>query len=336
MQCPKCNLEISEDSKFCPNCGVEISKCEKESLEPKLESSIVKSDAEKKYDYYRLLNIDSKIIERDKQIGENKYLRYNPAEYKAEISNSDTIGCNAILTFIVLLISSWFICAIQRIENAFRVSVTLSLIITVIYIVYALATLKPQDTVDILKKLKNRVDEHNKNFITSTASKLLEENGVETVSKEIMLTRTIDHIEKIVVDESSSTFLLVDVNCTCPTSRTFTQKALFSEILRYEVIDRTTQTQTATSTTSSNSGKALGGAVVSKLLINDAATGAVIGGSGKRTTQTTYKTTTHEYYNLNIYLNRLEDSIIRINTSSRNNISEIVSVLEFILNNKGE
>lgn len=24
MQCPKCSLEISEDSKFCPNCGVNI------------------------------------------------------------------------------------------------------------------------------------------------------------------------------------------------------------------------------------------------------------------------------------------------------------------------
>jgi len=337
MQCPKCKLEISEDSKFCPNCGVEISKYRKESIDTNPKILNVKSDMKKRYDYYLSLKIDPKVIERDKQIGKNKYLRYNSAEYKSETTNSDDSGCLTIFVFIAFI--GWAICHLLDIECPFGILFVVSTIISGVYfIMYELisSSSQSQEVVDILKELKNRVDEHNKNFITTTASKLLEENGVTHISKEIMLTRTIDRIEKIVVDESSSTFLLVDVNCTCPTSRTYTQKALFSEILRYAFLDKSTSTQTATSKTSSNSGKALGGAVVSKLLVDDATAGAVIGGSGGRVTETTYKTTVNRKYQITIYLNRLEDSVITIITSSGNATNEIIATLEYILNKKGK
>jgi hypothetical protein len=166
-------------------------------------------------------------------------------------------------------------------------------------------------------------------------AKLLDENGVKHVDKEIMLTRIMGHVHKIVIDEASSIFLLLDLNCDCPNPVITTQKALFSEILRYNFLDNSTQTQSSTSKTSSNSGKALGGAVVSKLLINDAAAGAVIGGSGERVTETTYKTTINHKFQITIYLNKLEDSIITINTTSSDITNEIIATLEYILNKEG-
>ena len=113
-------------------------------------------------------------------------------------------------------------------------------------------------------------------------------------------------------------------------------QANYSEILRYSFLDKSTSTQVATSTTSSNSGKALGGAIASQVLIGNATAGAVIGGSGQRTTETTYKTKVNNKYQITIYLNRLQDSVLTINLTSGNTTNEIISTLEYILNtNKG-
>lgn len=54
------------------------------------------------------------------------------------------------------------------------------------------------------------------------------------------------------------------------------QKVDYKNIIKYELIDNSTTSQIATSITSSNAGKALGGAIISDLLIGNSTTGAII------------------------------------------------------------
>ena len=114
------------------------------------------------------------------------------------------------------------------------------------------------------------------------------------------------------------------------------QKVDYKNIIKYELIDNSITSQTATSITSSNAGKALGGAIISDLLIGNSTTGAIIGRSGKRTTETTYKTSVKNDYQIVIYLNSLDCSTITINTPYRNKVNDIISLLEYILHNQTE
>ena len=108
----------------------------------------------------------------------------------------------------------------------------------------------------------------------------------------------------------------------------------YKDIIRYELIDESTsQLISSSSITSSNVGKSVGGAIISGALLGNPTVGAVIGNSGKRTTETKYKTKTVQSYILNIYLNKLDNSIVKIKSNSRDKISEIISVLEYIQNN---
>ena len=68
--------------------------------------------------------------------------------------------------------------------------------------------------------------------------------------------------------------------------------------------------------------------------MDDTTTGAIIGGSGERKTETKYKTSVEESYQIIIYLNSLENSTITINTKYRNKVNDIVAMLEYILRNQ--
>jgi hypothetical protein len=328
MRCPKCNLEIPDGAKFCPCCGVYISKYLEEN-----KISEPKDEQEEKYNYYiKSLGIDKILIDRDRKVGSNEYLPYNKfIEYKAkESSFSGFIG----IAIVILSIDIPFIYFSVAGGYGLPVLAIVIFLITITFTwIFCSSELeKHNESINALKGLQCRVDEHNENFMATTLTKLLDENGVKHVDKEIMLTKTMGHVHKIVIDEVSSIFLLLDLNCDCSNPIITTQKALFSEILRYNFLDNSTQTQSSISKTSSNSGKALGGAVVSKLLINDATAGAVIGGSGERVTKTKSKTTINPNYQLTIYLNRLDNSVITINTTSGDIMNEIIATLEYILN----
>lgn len=187
-----------------------------------------------------------------------------------------------------------------------------------------------------LVELQKQIKEHNTNLFKNYINKTLKENNIH-VNKEIVLESSGYCKEKVLIDDENKTFNIVKF--TMPknmedSSSCSIKQAKYSEILRYSFIDKSTSTQVATSTTSSNSKKALSGAIVSDLLIGDATAGAVIGGSGARTTETTYKTKTINKYQITIYLNKLQDSVITINLESGNITNQIISTLEYILRNK--
>ena len=70
------------------------------------------------------------------------------------------------------------------------------------------------------------------------------------------------------------------------------------------------------------------GTVTSQILIDNPTVGAIIGASGEKTT----KEMKDEEYQINIYLNKLDNSLITINYLQKNKVNEIISVLEYILN----
>lgn len=73
---------------------------------------------------------------------------------------------------------------------------------------------------------------------------------------------------------------------------------------------------------------------MSGLLFNEATTGAIIGASGKKSTETISKTVVDTLYQIVIYLNSLENSLLTIDTKSRDRVNEIVAVLEYIIRNQ--
>ena len=188
-----------------------------------------------------------------------------------------------------------------------------------------------------INDLEEQIKNHNANLFNNYIVNKLKEYNIQNISKEIVLQASYNSCEKILIDDENKTFNLVKFTMpkNMEDSSSFSIKQVkYSEILRYVFLDKSTTTQVATSTTSSNSKKAIGGAVATKLLIGDATAGAVIGGSGARTTETTYKTKKIRKYQITIYLNKLEDSLITINLESGNITNQIISTLEYILRNK--
>lgn len=186
-----------------------------------------------------------------------------------------------------------------------------------------------------IKLLNFSIVEHNAEIFENFVREKLQENNLDknSVNKEIVLINNSYYMEKILINDTMKTFNIVEFSIF-PRKSFVLKKFNYSQMIKYDLIDNSTQTQIATSTISSNSGKALGGAVLSQLLTGEATTGAIIGGSGSKTSQTIYKTTINSSYSINIYLNQLENSIIHINSSDRKTIDDIISTLEYIKSTK--
>lgn len=249
---------------------------------------------------YELRKLDKELINR-----RNEYIDFNPKDYEAS-SLGITIGflCGLFLIFMSLCSASIipFIIALFCFTCPYQ---------------------SYNSTQKELNDLKNNIFFHNNNY--NLNQKFIEKYGM--YNKELFTRSTKFSIEKIFIYDEQKKFYYV---------RLFWNKKYhietptiifcdFSDILRYEFVDKTSSKTTATSTTESNSGKALGGA----LLLGE--TGAIIGAAGERRTETEYKTEYKYSYDINIFLNRLNDAIIKVNTNSRNIASEIISVLEYIL-----
>lgn len=186
-----------------------------------------------------------------------------------------------------------------------------------------------------IQLLNFSIVEHNAEIFENFVREKLQENNLDknSVNKEIVLINNSYYMKKILINDTMKTFNIVEFSIF-PRKSFVLKNFNYSQMIKYDLIDNSTQTQIATSTISSNSGKALGGAVLSQLLTGESTTGAIIGGSGSKTSQTIYKTTINSSYSINIYLNQLENSIIHINSSDRKTIDDIISTLEYIKSTK--
>lgn len=187
------------------------------------------------------------------------------------------------------------------------------------------------------KTLKKKIDEHNKNVYDNLLKSELMANEIDNLTKEISIYHWDFAQEEVLgVNNDNKYLAYYKLGFNSSTSKFYgiIQKVDYNNIIKYELIDNSTTSQTATSITSSNAGKAFGGAIATGLLLDDATTGAIIGSSGQRKTETTFKTTVKNSYQIVIYLNSLENSTITINTTYRNKVNEIVSILEYILRNQ--
>lgn len=195
----------------------------------------------------------------------------------------------------------------------------------------------PKNFIKKARNMKEKINEHNQNVYDNLLQLELTANEIDNFTKKISL-RHLDFVKDEVLgvndDDKYLAYYNLEFNSSTSKFAGTVQKIEYCNIIKYELIDNSTTSQTATSITSSNAGKALGGAIISDLLVGNSATGAIIGGSGQRKTETTFKNSVKNSYQIVIYLNSLENSTITINTKYRNKVNDIISILEYILRNQ--
>lgn len=259
--------------------------------------------------------------------------------------NNDEAWGSAICTFFIIGFIGFIIFLLLLIfggnsDSDFSITMTVFLGTPVVALVMAIVNFyndyAPEDFIKKARRIKLKIDEHNENIFHKLLTSELCNNGIYELTKEIEIYKTDCKKETIGVNDNEKYLAYYNFTLNSSTGKksATVQKISYKDLIRYELIDNSTTTQTATSITSSNSGKAIGGAIVTGLLINDATTGAIIGGNGERKTETTFKTSVKNSYQIVIYLNSLENSTITINTTYRNKVNEIVSILEYILKNQ--
>ena len=262
--------------------------------------------------------------------------RSNDKAWGSAISTFVTIGFIGFIIFLLLLIFG------GDSDSDFSITMTVFIGTPVVALVMAIVNFyndyAPEDFIKKARRIKLKIDEHNENIFYKLLTSELCNNGIYKLTKEIEIYKTDCKKETIGVNDNEKYLAYYNFTLNSSTGKTSAtvQKVNYKDLIRYELIDNSTTTQTATSITSSNSGKAIGGAIVTGLLIDDATTGSIIGGSGKRKTETTFKTSVKNSYQIVIYLNSLENSTITINTTYRNKVNEIVSILEYILRNQNK
>lgn len=343
MKCPKCNIEIPEGFENCPNCNTNIYEIENTISCPKCYKAIDKNSKFCPFCGEKLVVTQTENYEPDDPISkyetwlkdEDKFIKINDEDF---VTTDNTVVCCIIGAMIGIF---WAFIANDT-EGFFFIFI---LVFKVIIGAIAICTIGNNitsssngDKEEKIKKLKSEILAHNDKVFENYKKERLVFYNIKKISKEIMIYACRNEYTGVLIDDENKMFSYVSVSMSSKTGvkSCTVHQANYSEILRYSFLDKSTSTQVATSTTSSNSGKALGGAIASQVLIGNATTGAVIGGSGQRTTETTYKTKVINKYQITIYLNRLQDSVLTINLTSGNTTNEIISTLEYILNtNKG-
>ena len=115
------------------------------------------------------------------------------------------------------------------------------------------------------------------------------------------------------------------------------EKYKFSDLLKVDVIDKTSKDTQRTFTIESNTGNAIAGAFLGEFLLGGAPSaivGAIAGAAGERQITENVVTNTFIAYDVVIYLNKLNNNVYSIRVNSENELRELVGVLEYILNNK--
>lgn len=272
----------------------------------------------------------------EEKLNTNEYISCKTSDLK--INNSKAWKTCFIRYFLVIVAGEIVATLFNSTDNEFFIFFT-----QIIAIWVAIKTFKEhsvsQELKEKIQNLQEKVEKHNKKVYNYALKTMLQKKGITKVRQEITLSQWwYVSEEKFGVDNDEKAIIYYKFCFQASTSSaspsSFIKKVPYKDIIKYEVIDNSTTTQTSTSITSSNSGKALGGAILSDLLVNNATVGAIIGGSGARITETTYKTTVKNSFQIVIYLNSLEDSIITINTTDRDRLKGIVSILEYALRNQ--
>ncbi len=276
------------------------------------------------------------------KISSNEYIPIDSIFFP---KNNDKAWENAICLFFGIGIIGFIIFILSIIlgdgsDNNFIISVIAFLGTPVFALIMAIIAFKnnsiPEDLIKKAKNIELKIKKHNEVIFDKLLTSELNKKGIIELTKEIEICKIACTKEAIGVNDNENylAYYKFRLNSSTGEISATVQKIDYSDLIKYEFIDNSTVTQTATSLSSSNSKKAIGGAITTGLLIGDTATGAIIGGSGQRKTETTFKTSVKNSYQIVIYLNSLEDSIITINTGSRNKINEIISMLEYILRNQ--
>ena len=342
MQCPKCNRELPEGFENCPNCNTNIYETENVMPCPRCYKRIDKSAKFCPFCGEKLESVQIKNYEPNAPMSKYETLLKDKDKF-IKINDADFVVMDYTIFYgIVGAVIGVVWAFIANDTNGFFFPFVLVFKVMVGFIVfcivgYSITSSSNVDKEKKIKKLKSKVVAHNITVFNKYKKERLAFYNIKKVSKEIRIDACDFGYTGVLIDEENKTFSYISIGMSKTGGKSCTvHQANYSEILRYSFLDKSTSTQVATSTTSSNSGKALGGAIASQVLIGNATAGAVIGGSGQRTTETTYKTKVNNKYQITIYLNRLQDSVLTINLTSGNTTNEIISTLEYILNtNKG-
>lgn len=274
----------------------------------------------------------------EEKLNTNEYISCKISDLK--INNSKAWKNCFIRYFLVIVAGGIVATLFNSTDNEFFIFFT-----QIIAIWVAIKTFKEhsvsQEFKEKIQNLQEKVEKHNKKVYNYALKVMLQKKGITKVRQEITLSQWwYVSEEKFGVDNDEKAIIYYKFCFQASTSSaspsSFIKKVPYKDIIKYEIIDNSTTTQTSTSITSSNSGKALGGAILSDLLVNNATVGAIIGGSGARITETTYKTTVKNSFQIVIYLNSLDDSTITINTTDRDRLKGIVSILEYALRNQNK
>lgn len=236
------------------------------------------------------------------------------------------------LFLIMLSIVIFFIVAACITENAF---LCMFLVVLIIIICLACYMKKQEDLKLELVKLEQNLKTHNKNYYLKTfVEKVL--NNLGNISKDVTIHDFDNGCYKLIINDETKQihFVQLSWDLTKQNVNELIRSYNYSDILKYEITDNSTSEQFATSVTDSNIDNALLGAAVSKVLVKDPTVGAIIGSNAKRVTNTTFTTVKTLNYQIDIFLNKLDNSIISIETPFKPVINNIVSALEFIINNK--
>lgn len=255
----------------------------------------------------------------------SNFIPYGEADFWGEKQYTDTgfLGKYPILLFIIILATFYY----------FSRNLTLSIIFSIIITIKSSGRLirrSDDESASIeIDDLKNRILNHNQKFFNNFIDEKLNILKIETVDKEIILNNNTRHYqyEKILINDTNHNLAYIKlaiVNTTGEQKVHELIKVNYSEILKYDLVDKGTRELI----TGSSMQQSVIGAVTSQILIDNPTVGAIIGASGEKTT----KEMKDEEYQINIYLNKLDNSLITINYLQKNKVNEIISVLEYILN----
>lgn len=275
----------------------------------------------------------------EERLNTDEYIVYKPSDFV--ITNKEAL-INATKKYFLILLSGGLVSYIfSDFINNENVINGISVFINILAIMFAIKTFRKysvsNEFIQKASNIQKLVVEHNKKVYNNLMKSELNRHGINNFTREVSIYH-FDFVkdESIGINDDEKYFAYYKFSLDYSTGKPVSniKKFNYKDLIRYDLIDNSTTTQTATSITKSNAGKALGGAAIAGLLFNNATAGAIIGGSGQRKTETTFKTSVKNSYQIVIYLNSLEDPIITINTGSRNKVNEIISMLEYILRNQ--
>ena len=114
-------------------------------------------------------------------------------------------------------------------------------------------------------------------------------------------------------------------------------KHSYNDLVKYEILDKTTVDKERTFITESNQMEVLTSAAIGDAIgnpINGAIVGAMVGNAGEKRVHEKVNTTTNVAFDVVLTLNKFDTPSISLTTDNEQSLREIAGTLDFILNNK--